>query len=682
MPAPPRAARRPLPVWLPAAFLALCLRAALAASRLDELELERYNANLGWALLHGLPLDPAQLPVIPHLRGSVVFGVLLTPLLWLCGPTLLALKLLAVLWGTWIVALTSALAERHLGRPAALLAALLALGATPAMARVDVLALGSHVDAIVFILLPLWWSGKPHRGLWAATIFGLLLGLGLLFSMQFWVALPAIVAFWWFTGIPEAPRPARLRALKLLLCALLAAPSILLIPYITRRATLVNRPIEDRILPDGFGHALERLRDLLLHDLRRSWLFEEQGYGWFSHLLYASMALGAGYALWQLLRAPLFRRTDPAWAGPRRLWVFALLHVACLCAAYAISDFRLNLQGTADGMGSRYLMPIWPALAFLAAAPLAAWRERPAPPWVWGLGLLPGLPLGAALWPLFEPGRCFDQPPVLATEMYAFHGHLRHASPDDPRARWAWIQRLDPSWPQWTALAYGPDFAPAAGASLEQLRAELERARGLEEPLRAASLVGLGRACAEVHRERQVRGLRYPPLAAGLPGAELGRRVALDGQALAEDDFRWFSAGVGRALAPLLIGETLVVRQLTQSGQAARIGRYRPLEEGWRWLAAWPERGRSALALGLGYQLGLRLSPYDPSADAVLAGLGKLPDSDRAELYRGLWAGYRQRFLETSYRPPRALRALDKLDPEGRAQVEAAIRGPQGPPFP
>jgi hypothetical protein len=131
-----------------------------------------------------------------------------------------------------------------------------------------------------------------------------------------------------------------------------------------------------------------------------------------------------------------------------------------------------------------------------------------------------------------------------------------------------------------------------------------------------------------------------------------------------------------------LIGETLVVRQLTRDGKAARVGRYRPLDEGWAWLAAWPERGRAALALGLGFQLGLRLSPYDPSADAVLAGLAAVPAAEQEPLFRGLWAGYRMRFIEASYRPPRGLRALEKLPPQGRAAVEAALRAASEPPFP
>jgi hypothetical protein len=281
-----------------------------------------------------------------------------------------------------------------------------------------------------------------------------------------------------------------------------------------------------------------------------------------------------------------------------------------------------------------------------------------------------------------NPSRSLDQPPVLATELYAFHAHLQRATPDDPAARWAWIRRLDPNWPAWTPLAYGGDFVPTKGTDLEALRGELQRAQDLEAELRQAALSGLGRAFAEAHRERQVRGLRYPPLAAGLPGAELGRRIAAEGQGLADADFRWFSAGVGRALAPLLIGETLVVRELIRDGKAARVGRYRPLDEGWAWLAAWPARGRAAVALGLGFQLGLRLSPYDPSADAVLSGLAAPAIADQEPLFRGLWAGYRMRFIEASYRPPRALRALDKLPPEGRTAVEAALRAAPQAPFP
>jgi 4-amino-4-deoxy-L-arabinose transferase-like glycosyltransferase len=338
----------------------------VALSRLDELELERYKANFGWALLHGLPLDPTHLPIIPHLRGSVIFGALLVPLLWLLGPTLVALKLLAVLWGAWIVALATALAERHLARPAAWLVLVLCLFATPSYLWLDVLAQGSHVDSIIFILLPLWWAGRSERGVRRAIGFGTLIGLGVPFSMQFLVASPGIAAYCLWRWRPD-PKAAVRSAKSVAVGVLAATPWLALVPCITRNATLVNQAIDERFLPHGWSGAWERLEDLLRSDLRRSWLLEEHGLGWFALvlcLLFGCGALWLWLELWRALgatRGPGITaqaETGNAPQDPARLGLYALPHVLGLALAYAISDFKLNLVSTADGMGSRYLMPI------------------------------------------------------------------------------------------------------------------------------------------------------------------------------------------------------------------------------------------------------------------------------------------------------------------------------------
>ena len=95
------------------------VRVLVALSRTDELELELYAGSLAWALLEGMPLDTTQLPIIVHLRGSVLFGLLAVPLFAVWGPCLAAVKAIAVGWSMATAAVLIGLARRFLGARAA-----------------------------------------------------------------------------------------------------------------------------------------------------------------------------------------------------------------------------------------------------------------------------------------------------------------------------------------------------------------------------------------------------------------------------------------------------------------------------------------------------------------------------------------------------------------------------------
>ena len=197
-PAAPKRSRWVLLAVLATVFVA---RLLLAMSRMDEVELEIYSGSLATAILAGLPLDATELPIIVHLRGSYIVGLLLVPLFWLFGSTLWALKVLAIGWSLATAAVLVVLLDRVLGWRAALAGGLVYAFLPPSFVVVDIMILGSHGETILFILLALLFLVTRRRSLlldrWGSFVFGASIGVGFLFSMQFLPAIPALILAWW-----------------------------------------------------------------------------------------------------------------------------------------------------------------------------------------------------------------------------------------------------------------------------------------------------------------------------------------------------------------------------------------------------------------------------------------------------------------------------------------------------
>ncbi len=650
--------RRP-PLWALALLATLVVRTTVAASRMEELELERYTGNLAWSLLHGVSLDPEMLPIIPHLRGSFVFGVLAVPFVALLGPGLLALKALAVLFGALGAALFTALVERGLGRRAAWLSVGWFAAAPPSMQMVDVLALGSHADTLPFLIAPLvvlfGARGDGPLGPGRTAALGVLFGAGLFFSMQLWVAAPALLGAW----LVLDPRGWRSR--RALLFAAGAAPSIALIPLVTRSATLVNRSIESRFLPDGLGGALDRLRGMLGGDLTRSWLFLEHGGAVLGWVLTAVIVLGVAAAVWSLLR-PL----GDGQGQPRRrqaLAVFACLHVAGLAGAYAISDFELNLRATEDGMGSRYFMPLWPAFGLFACFALeraSALPSRALAAVLAAMALLPGL-IGAAS--LVDTSRLGQQPPPTALELYLFQHHLQHEAGESPEALLALVERLDPDWPTmrpWMYSVHFPDLLNSSKASFPERIAALA-APPLDELARLRA-VHMGTQLMEsLLRARKSSGDAVSTVRGNLMQAA---------QRLPPELAPWLLRGAGMAATARQLEEARL--EIKRSPELAGELRF---TEPFHFVALLPAALRPAYLEGMGFRLGLRTGPYEAIDHPVYRSLDALPAEQLAIYLKAAGWGYRMRYLEASYRPPGDLLIHQRLSPEHRPLFDAGLHG-------
>jgi hypothetical protein len=626
---------RPSPaVWV---FLAALLaRAWVACARLDELELEIYAGSFARALQLGLPLDPERLPIIDHLRGSVLYGTLLVPLFELIGPRLEALKLLAVLVSALGAALLALCVERRLGRGAAWCAGAALVFAPPHCQMVSVLALGSHEAVPSFVLLALavlLIGAAPKSGFSAggAALFGTCCAAGLAFSMQFVVALPAL-ALAWLALDPRCWR--RASSLLVVGCAALALVPIRLISV---QGKLVTKPAGEHVLPHGLSGAADKLARTLLHDLRESWLFEFPG----------GDALG-----WLVLLALAFGLACTARAAWRRepLALYALAHPALLLAAFVISDFEINLDNRLDGMGSRYFLPIQPCFALWIAFGAHALWTRGARALARAYALAPLAAGAVGILSLGSPLTAARQPAVRATDYTGFGFHLAHAAGANPAARLAWIDRLDPDWPELRPLAYQQLVClPGEGAwDVARLRAAAARAISAPLALQRHLLAGLGAQAAR----------------AQLVPRELDQLAGV----LDAEQRAWLVGGAARGLYDSWLPRKL--HGQAQDGEFAAA------------VAAWPEDVRAHFARGMGFLIGQRVSPYNPYPLKALLEALTLPPAQAQAYFHGAGLGWRLRYVQSSYAAPEAgaLRIESLLGEPAASWFRAGLAAPLDEP--
>jgi hypothetical protein len=640
-----------------AVLATLLVRTLVALSRVDELELERYSANLAWALLQGLPLDPEQLPIISHLRGSFLFGLALVPVVAVCGPTLLALRVVALAWSALAAGLAAALAERHLGRVGALATLLLVAAAPPAFQMVDVLAMGSHADTIPTLLLPLLLALRldPSTTLRHRAAFGLGLACGsaVLFSYQALVALPGVLLVVLLRQPLTRARLARLPA-AVLGFALAAAP----IPFLSRDAKVANHAVLDDVGAFDASASAAKFASALTHDLPQSWGYGAQGLAPIA-VLVALVALAGWCTL--ALRRP---HTRAAWRsdGARQLLAAGLVHVLALLAAYAVVDLEADLSANLDGMAGRYFHPLWPAFAFACAGACQFVAERGVPRAGLALAVVVALASGAATLRFLEPSKAFAQPSVSALEFYAFRSHVAHAS-RDANEQLDWLERLDPSWRDWWPFHHlTGELAP--GRTPEEFAARLGAARTASPRLVPFLCVTAGARAAT-----RVTSVGAPP--SQWPAAIAREAEPFVACTASAAERRWFWRGVGRTLATSGVAFEVQVRW-GRADASAPSDLLRGLER----------FGEDATAVceGLGFQLGLRASPYQPPEPALLARSHLVAPRLRQVLARAVGWGYRVRFVEDAFRVPVEL-SFERVLPSGvREAFRAGLADQAGPP--
>jgi hypothetical protein len=576
---------------------------------------EVHAGTIACALLDGIELELATLPIVPHVRGSVLFGVLLVPLYALLGISSLTLKLLPVLWHAASVGLLVGLLDRYVARRAALCAGLLFVAAPPMLQKLSTLALASHLESALPWFLCwgaylAWDRDGVTRG--RALRFGAALGFAAFFHLQ--ALLPALLLL---GQLALRERRRLLSRTGLWLCAgaaVCAAPAFL---FDSGAVTLLLSGVFTQAPAAAAAQAgegrLAKLAGLCIGDLAAA--LEFAGPAWPGALALLALGLGALGAVAALRRWP-------------QTAVFPL-NALLVAVLYTVSELQVTAEIGA-GATNRHLAPL--VVALLVCTAVGAARAR--------VGLLP-VALCAAVGAMGyasvvrggesarqrQRGECYEW----------FLRPLLRAAEGDAHAFALLLERVDRGDARFRSLRFAWD-EPEAQAQAEALLA------GPPEELAASD--------AELDE------------AALLRWTSRGRALAQRIDSLA----RASGAGALDALAPrareaLLHGVGLALQPPRAVGGLQRVREFVALL-GERLAALAPDDAR-ALAEGYGMQLGQVYEPYNRNLGEVLALHADLDPRFGAHFARGLGWGLRQRLLL----PPEEFPAR----PAVRARLDARV---------
>ena len=178
--------RRPKTALLAALGIYLLFRGLVLYTAFDSVCLpnyELYMGNIGKVMLEG-GYGPPLYQYYDNCGGHLATGLFALPLFAAFGESYLVLKLVPVGLGVLSMLLIWAIARRHFGTRAAVLAVLLFAIGPPTLAKYSMLAKGNHFENLFFQLAALWCfyrlQESERRGRWL-LLFGLLAGFAIFF---------------------------------------------------------------------------------------------------------------------------------------------------------------------------------------------------------------------------------------------------------------------------------------------------------------------------------------------------------------------------------------------------------------------------------------------------------------------------------------------------------------------
>lgn len=169
------------------AIVLVILRGAIVLTGIETLAFdeELYRGTIAKELMDGLKLPLVAYRPDPYSLGSIVVSVLAVPPFALLGPTLVALKIVAVAFTLATLVALFALLARVFGRRAAVAGGVLFVLAPPGPTQLSSFAMGFHTESVLFSLAILlaWYRGleqPARRG--RVAVVGLAMGAGVAFT--------------------------------------------------------------------------------------------------------------------------------------------------------------------------------------------------------------------------------------------------------------------------------------------------------------------------------------------------------------------------------------------------------------------------------------------------------------------------------------------------------------------
>ena len=621
--------------WLPLLFFLATVAARLPVllAHLDTwYPFEVHCGTIAVAFQDHLDLNWATLPIVDHIRGNVIDGLLLWPIFTLFGVSSLTLKLVPLFWHAATVALLVHLLARYANRYAAIAGGVLLVLAPPSLQKLSVLGLASHMESTLPFLLALWpWlhmTTLRRFGPLPALLFGAATGFAAFYHVQ--ALLPCLVLLGLLLAA-ELPALGLRGVLALALgFAVCAAPSMVFkggnmaaieLGFSGPTPTEAAAPPG----PSVVGKALGLFTGGLAVSLE------------YGEVPGTSGSILAGVATACLLLLPLlaavihrqrlvdltlrvFRRRP---CEPPGLVPPLVAYALVLMAAYA-GSFKTVVPYVGTGASNRFIAPLVFTLLMLEAIALGSLAQlgwRRAANALFALAAVPGAfglmacGWGTAASHVLHRGECYEW----------FHSQLEHASGGkDSLETIQLISRVDRGDPRFRTLRFRVTLPHASFDDPQVIRKEQRARANVSAEAALFSLTNLGTVLLN----------RYKPAA---PGARAG-------EALSKEDF-WQQVeemdavdaaalmhGVGLALMPPRLGED----SAAVDAFVAKLSNQ---------LRNFPPRFADLAAEGYGFNVGFVFDPYNILTCKLVEIQERLPEEVGDAVYRGIGWGYRQRFL-------------------------------------
>ncbi len=611
---------------------------------------EVHSGTIARAILDRVPLDWAHLPIVPHIRGGVLFGLLLVPFYALLPTSAFVMKLLPLLWNAASIAMLVLLFRRTVNRTAAIAATLLFVFAPPMLCKLSVVGLGSHLESMLFFVLALTIVARATRfGLSKSFGLGCVVGAAGFFHLQ--ALLPALLVLALATPalLRSGPRAIGLCVLGIALCA---APSwifaggnrgLLFASLGSKHEAAPNSPDDEGYNPPP----PRKLVDLVRHDYAYALEFGDVSSDHGVAIGFVFASIGFAFALAALLRE----------GAAIRLFVFSLLrgephspplslffatHIVGIVLLYLVSHAH-HQEEIAAGLTNRHLAPVFfsaLALMGLGIGRIGMLEASPARGLL--VALLLSTPSIAALPSIARFTPANSEP--LRGECYEwFIGQIEPATRSRPESLLACLQACDRGDSTFAPLRFRIPFAPPADGNPNVAR-EAKDWTKVPTRVRPYAAVDSGRRLAG-----RVDQILDPKL-----------RGTLD--SMDPDLSAWFFRGVGLGIEP----PRMVDPNASQENFHKRLLRILRAKDG---AAATP------ILEGFGFQLGSVFEPYNANLREQWMELEFIPTEHRDALYRGLAWGTRQRYLTPPTTIPAGLAVLDLIPTANRAAFERAFTG-------
>ncbi len=610
------------------------------------LPFEVHSGTIARALLDGVDLNVATTPIVAHIRGGVLLGVLLVPIYALLGTAAATMKLVPLLWNATAIALLVHVLRRYGSNRVAVVGALLFAFAPPTFQKLSTLLLASHMEAALPALLALlpYLSMTIDRRFSASRSFGFGAAVGFAGFFHLQALLPCLV----LTGLLVAMEWRRLgvrhSSLILLGAALFAAPSFLFeggaIGLL--RSGMFAAEMAPPPTLDAPTSTLEKLGRLVHPDLRRVLEFGEIGAGGdrlgtiYTFALFAA-ALGGIYRFRRGIAAAAARVLGRDAAAPPAPVLLFIFHPLLVAALYARSSSIFVVEELGCGVANRHFAPLLFSLLALAAFGIGGGRRSL-------LLLVPLLVPGVAgTWAAMQSTEATRVPH--RGECYEWFGRQLFAdTKGDPTAVLAAIARVDRGDPRFTTFRFRT-FVNGVPRDVHRLVGGRPLGRDDEPPaVRLVRLTAVG---------RQLAGARND-LFEVVHGGGLERLSPAERAALLH--------GVGIGLeAP---------RPSAGPEPAARFDTMiRTL------LKRLPSEDARLVAEGHGFDMGFVFDPYNGNLRDLIVRQASFPADVQDAIYRGIAWGVRQRCTEPPTTVPDGLVVAALVPPGAKAAFDAGYTG-------